>query len=483
MSPAAKARSRAPSDPLGTSLKRHRDPVGVALSGWLAAGRSLGPAFMVVLRQPRLIAGLVLSVAAWNFVGEVGLIVLLVALVCATASFVVKRPHVLRNWWRKVWVYQRRWHAAMVACRLSVEDKIPRRRRLRQVAWGERILVSLPLGVSPEDVQAQSARLASAFKSVQCRVRDDKPGRVWLEFSDGRALREAIPCPPFPERTDLAAIRLGNREDGSPWTIEVRHPERGYNHLFIAGMTGAGKSVTYWQAMREFASAIQAGTLELRVVDGKEGVEFGPARDWFGEYADEPKAICELLEKAVRDMQEYGRYMKQIGTSQHEPTISRPAIGILIDEIVSLLRDCDDPKLAARMEKAIRLLLRQGRACGFFVWAATQDPSVESFPLRKFFSMALGLRMAAANQPDMVFGRGARDAGATCDKIRKDMPGTGIEIREDGVSMVRTAHVTAADRAELLERFGRHTWRVRDDRDRRALDEEFNVDEGEAVDA
>lgn len=461
--------------------------VGKGLAGALLSSgggllKALGIAAWGVAQRPRIAAGIVLSVVAWNFVGEGWMIGTLIVLAVGSAVFAVKRPQDLRAWWRRG-VYQRRWRGAMVACRLAVEGRIPQRRRLIQASWGERVLISLPMGVGPEDVQAQSARLASAFKSVQCRVREDKPGRLWLEFSDGRALRESIPCPAFPERTDLTAVRLGNREDGSPWTIEVQHPEHGYRHLFVAGTTGAGKSGLFWQAFREFGQAIQEGWLELRVADPKQGAEFGRGQALFAQYADMEEDIAKMLRGAVETMREYGTFMKSQGQAQHVPTVARPVIGVIVDEVVSLLKDCEDKKLAAQMERDMRILARQGRVMGVFIWAATQDPREEAFPLRSYFPTALGLRMRAANHPDMVFGRGARDAGATCDKIRMDMPGTGFEIQDDGVMLVRAFYVSPQDRAELLERFGRHTWRVADDLDQQALDEEFNVDDEADVDA
>jgi S-DNA-T family DNA segregation ATPase FtsK/SpoIIIE len=363
----------------------------------------------------------------------------------------------------------------MAACKLEVAGCVPKVCEVQPVVWGERIRVELPDGMAPEDVRKRTPQLAWTFdQRPGCRVKVEEQ-RVWLEFSDGNQLREAIPVPPIPNATDLGAIELGRREDGEPWTIQVLHPERGYRHLFVAGMTGAGKSGIFWQAIREMAPAIADGLIQLRVADPKAGVEFGRGEPLFAEYADTEVEIAAMLRRAVEYMQARGARMKEAGISQHSPSRREPAIGVFVDEFPSLLRDCEDPKLAKQMEKDARLLMRMGRVFGVFLWAATQDPRVETFALRAFFSDSVGLRVSQSNHPDMIFGKGARDAGATLDLIDANMPGTGFEIREDGCMMVRSFHVTKQAIGELVEGYGRHS--VDDDLDRKALSQEFDVDE------
>jgi S-DNA-T family DNA segregation ATPase FtsK/SpoIIIE len=356
---------------------------------------------------------------------------------------------------RRKWTHSRKWNERMVACKLGVEGKAPVAKQTVREVWGERIRIELPAGMAPEDVRKRTPQLAWTFdRRPGCRVKVDGE-MVWLEFSDGNLLREAIPAPEIPNVTNLEAIRLGLREDGSPWTLRVWHPERGYRHLFVAGGTGAGKSVLFWQAFREMAPAIEDGLLELRVADPKFGVEFGRGEPMFAEYADDDEGIAAMLRKAREDMQARGARMKEAGVAQHSPSRHEPAIGVVVDEFPSLLRDCEDPKLAKQMEKDARILMRMGRVFGVFLWAATQDPRVESFSLRTFFSDEVGLRVRDANQVDMIFGKGARDAGATLDLISADMPGTGFELREDGVSMVRSFYVSGDLIAELVDRCGR----------------------------
>lgn len=430
-------------------------------------------------RRPRVSGPLVLT--GMLVLAPTGVLYVAAALVTSGAGVVaLRRPKATRAVLvetRRRWTHSRKWNERMVACKLELLGKTPVAKQTVREVWGERIRIELPAGMAPEDVRKRTPQLAWTFdRRPGCRVKVDGAS-VWLEFSDGNLLREAIPAPEIPNVTDLEAIRLGLREDGTPWTLRVLHPERGYRHLFVAGGTGAGKSVLFWQAFREMAPAIEDGLLELRVADPKFGAEFGRGEAMFAEYADDEVGIAALLRKAREDMQARGERMKAAGLAQHSPSRREPAIGVVVDEFPSLLQDCEDPKLAKQMEKDARVLMRMGRAFGVFLWAATQNPRVENFPLRSFFSDAIGLRVAQANQVDMVFGKGARDAGATLDLISDEMPGTGFEIREDGVSMVRSFHVTKELVEGLVDRCAR--WSPDAELDRAALAAEW--DGGEAI--
>lgn len=409
-----------------------------------------------IAKRPRVSGPLALT--GVMVLAPTGALYVAAALVASGAGVVaLRRPKVTRAVLvetRRRWTHSRKWNARMVACKLEVMGKSPVAKQTVREVWGERIRIELPAGMAPEDVRKRTPQLAWTFdRRPGCRVKVDG-SVVWLEFSDGNLLRESIPAPQIPNVTNLEAIRLGLREDGSPWTLRVLHPERGYRHLFVAGMTGAGKSGIFWQAFREMAPAMEDGWLELRVADPKFGAEFGRGESAFKEYADTEQGIADMLRKAREDMQARGARMKEQGIAQHTPSRREPAIGVIVDEFPSLLQDCEDPKLAKQMEKDARILMRMGRVFGVFLWAATQNPKVENFPLRAWFSDSVGLRTSQSNHPDMIFGKGSRDAGATLDLISADMPGAGFELREDGVSMVRSFFVSGDLIAELVDRCG-----------------------------
>jgi len=70
-----------------------------------------------------------------------------------------------------------------------------------------------------------------------CRVRSSAPGAVVLELVRRDALADPMPALPIPDVTDLRALPVGRREDGTPFAIRLRG-----THLLIAGATGAGKA-------------------------------------------------------------------------------------------------------------------------------------------------------------------------------------------------------------------------------------------------
>jgi DNA segregation ATPase FtsK/SpoIIIE, S-DNA-T family len=63
-----------------------------------------------------------------------------------------------------------------------------------------------------------------------CRVREYRPGRLWLEFRIRDPLIEVIPAVPVPDRVDLMAVAVGLQEDGEPWRLRVLG-----THLLLPG--------------------------------------------------------------------------------------------------------------------------------------------------------------------------------------------------------------------------------------------------------
>lgn len=428
------------------------DPLQVA---WVFACL-LGAGVLWVARRPRwalpvVLAGVLVFAPVWVSYGAAGLLV-------AGAGVALRKPRELRGVvsdTRRRWGHARLWRDRMLACGIvDHTGAVPRARAIQKTAWGERVLIDVPDGMSPDAIRKRSPDIASTFKQKACRVREDRPGRVWLDFSDGQALTETIPAVPIPEVMDLSAVEVGKREDGEPWTLELMHPERGYQGLFVAGMTGAGKSKVMWGIVRQLGPGLRDGTVELWVIDGKEGVEFDAARPLCARYAgDETAPMAALLSDAVKRMRNSGARMREQGISQHVPTRANPLLVLFVDEIATLIADNPDGKEAKAMERDLRLLLRLGRALGVLVVASTQDPSAENFALRKFFYTALGLRVRFANQVAMIYGPGAREAGATNDKLR--LPGMGFVMLEDVAepALVRSAFVTNEEIAEVVRDF------------------------------
>jgi len=354
-----------------------------------------------------------------------------------------------RDRWRW-WFYRRRWHAVMTIARLAPSYRgrivVPVLGTVRVTGCTDLVHVALVSGQSPADFAARADGIAHGFRAHLCRVRSAKPGAVVLELVRRDALAAPMPALPIPEVTDLRALPVGRREDGTPFAVRLQG-----THLLIAGATGSGKGSYLWGLVRAMLPAMTAGQVRVWACDPKlMELAFGRALfDAYGRYAADPAGIADLLEDAVAQMQ--ARAERFAGRQRdHTPTPEFPFVVILVDEVAFLTAYQADRKLRERTLAALATLTTQGRAVGYCVIAALQDPRKEVLNIRNLFPDKLALRLDEPAQVDMVLGDGARDRGAFCDEISSD-PATGagvaymrLEAAPDPVR-VRAAFVSDTD--------------------------------------
>ena len=177
---------------------------------------------------------------------------------------------------------------------------------------------------------------------------------------------------------------------------------------------------------------LQAGLVRVLAADPKVmELAYGrPIFDTCGQYAADPAAIVAMLEDAVTDMQ--ARAAQLAGKQRdHTPTTEFPFVVVVVDEVAFLTAYQPDKQLRERVKAALATLTTQGRAVGYCVVAALQDPRKEVMSIRNLFPDRIAMRLDEPEQVDMVLGDGARDRGATADLISTD-PATGA-----GVAFVR----------------------------------------------
>ena len=93
----------------------------------------------------------------------------------------------------------------------------------------------------------------------------------------------------------------------------------------------------------------------------------------YGSYAADPAAIAAMLDAAVAGMQDRAR--RFAGRQRdHTPTLADPFTVVLVDEVAFLTAYQPDRKLKERIMLALATLTTQGRALGYCVVAALQDP-------------------------------------------------------------------------------------------------------------
>jgi S-DNA-T family DNA segregation ATPase FtsK/SpoIIIE len=321
-----------------------------------------------------------------------------------------------RNRWRG-WLYRRRWAAVMDIAGLAevyqTRVLLPVLGKVTATRHVDRVAVRLVSGQSPDDFAHVADNLAHGFGAMLCRIREARAGSLMLEFVRKDALATPVQALPVPARADFAALPVGRCEDGTTWVIRLRG-----THLLLAGSTGAGKASLIWGMIRALLPALLDGTARVWGADPKlMELAFGRAIfDRYGRYAADAQAIAAMLEDAVTDM--HDRAARFAGQHRdHTPTADHPFIVIFIDETAFLTAYHPDKALRERVKAALATLTTQGRAVGFSVVAALQDPRKEVMNIRNLFPDRIVMRLDEADQVDLVLGPGARDRGALADQI------------------------------------------------------------------
>jgi S-DNA-T family DNA segregation ATPase FtsK/SpoIIIE len=404
------------------------------------AARVLWRLARFVVRHIVAILAVLAWVLAWRVVGSAGLIALVLSVTVGLVAWRWRFPASFSRWvgiparsrWRAIH-YRRRWGAVMTIARLapSYQDRVllPVLGEVTASKFTDRVSVRLVSGQSAQDFATRSANLAHGFGAALCRVRSARPGSVVLEFIRRDALAAIIPALPIPAAVDLRALPVGRCEDGQLWTVRVHG-----THVLIAGSTGAGKASLLWSIIRAMLPAMRAGLVCVWAADPKL-MELAYGRgifDTYGRYATSPAAILAMLEAAVAEMQ--ARAAAFAGKQrEHAPTVEHPFTVIVVDEVAFLTAYLPDKQLRDKIKAALATLTTQGRAAGFCIIAALQDPRKEVMSIRNLFPDRIAMRLDEAEQVDMVLGDGARDRGATADLISTN-PATGA-----GVAFVRLA--------------------------------------------
>jgi len=162
-------------------------------------------------------------------------------------------------------------------------------------------------------------------------------------------------------------------------------------------------------------------------------MELFPGRALFTDYADvDGQAIVKLLEQAVADMGERKTRMKAEGLRAFTATKVDPWNVIVVDEL-AFITAYAGKDVAAPVKAALSVLLSQGRAVGFVVVAALQDPRKDVLAFRNLFPTRIALRLAEDTEVDMVLGDGALAKGARCHEIPPNLPGVGF-VHMDGAA-------------------------------------------------
>ncbi len=423
--------------------------------------RLIGLAVVGMIRHPVTTTAAVVMLAVWLVAGLLGVLTLVIATTASLVLWARRWPDSYRrrvvSRWRGALIYRRCWQPAMVTCGLAVqaEDReyLPKIRRVVSDEFTDRLLVDLLSGQCPDDFDNQASQLAHTFGALRMRTRVERPGRIWLDFTQADPLTATIPALQPVEPVDLRGLVIGRQEDGQPWRVSLRG-----GHTLVAGATGSGKGSVIGSLLRAMGPDIRDGRVQVWALDPKGGMELTPAASLFHRFAYEsPAAQVELLEDAVAVMRDHAERLREAGQRVHTPTPADPMLVVVVDEMAAVTAYCGDKDLKRRAESALQLLLSQGRAPGIVVVAAVQDPGKDVIGFRDLFPTRIALRLLEDVQVDMVLGRSARLHGAQCDLIPPSLPGVGYVVL-DGIRepvRVRAAYVSDDDLTHTVETYGK----------------------------
>jgi S-DNA-T family DNA segregation ATPase FtsK/SpoIIIE len=387
-----------------------------------------------LVRHPVATLTTIVLAVTWRLAGWPALAALAGALIATAVTWRLAWPV---SWSRLVavpmrcrfrrWQYQRSWAKVMTVSRLGVQYQgrwlLPQLGPVFVTGHVDQLLVRLVRGQSPKNFADAADNLAHGFGAIACRIRKAPPGAVLVELVRRDVLAVIIPALPVPVRTDFRAVAVGRHEDGSLWLVRLAG-----SHVLLAGSTGAGKAALIWGLIRGILPALADGTARILGADPKlMELAYGRALfDRYGRYESAPALIVAMLEDTVTDMQ--NRAGKLAGRSRiHFATVEFPFTVVFVDEVAFLTAYQPDRKLRERALAALATLTTQGRAVGYCVVGALQDPRKDVLTIRNLFPDRIAMRLDEPEQPDLVLGDGARDRGALADQISTD-PDTGSGI-------------------------------------------------------
>lgn len=194
-------------------------------------------------------------------------------------------------------------------------------------------------------------------------------------------------------------------------------------HWLIAARTGGGKGSWTWSLVLGLEPAWRVGLVKFWGCDPKR-LELAICPDCWEHYADNEEDIVKMLEQCVQEMFARARQL-QGKARKFTPSPAMPLNIVVVDELGYLSAMLPDRKLRDRAEKAVSTILALGRAVGYSLVGAVQDPRKETVGFRDLFPIRIAGGLPGP-MVDLVLGDGMHDAGAFCEQIPLGNAGAGV---------------------------------------------------------
>jgi S-DNA-T family DNA segregation ATPase FtsK/SpoIIIE len=191
------------------------------------------------------------------------------------------------------------------------------------------------------------------------------------------------------------------------------------DRMLIAGMSGAGKSVT---ARPLLFKASDGETNALVIIDLKK-VE-GRLWDHRARVASTPEDVIRVVAELVEEMTERLDVLPK-GQATLVPTAERPRITVVVDEGAEVMT------VVKEALEGLESTARMGRAACMDLWWMTQSPTYgDGVPrqIAKQLGTRIGLAVDSPTEARVVFGESAQEKGWKADEL----PKPGVALLKNG---------------------------------------------------
>lgn len=223
---------------------------------------------------------------------------------------------------------------------------------------------------------------------------------------------------PRKRRAGIDWIGYGRDQRGRPVAVSATR------HTLVTGLTGSGKGSISGGWLKAQTPYIVAGLVRLYYIDLKGGMEAGMLDQSliYQQAWSLPEAVDLLRDFDVEAARRQDAYR---GVTRDLSPDMEPRMLLMIDEAAELtVAVGENKKYASTAIGMLDSILRRGRSSGAVVVAMTQDPRVQSFPLRPRFPQRLALRLNDEVEARMALGDIAVEHGAAPWLIPADKPGS-----------------------------------------------------------
>lgn len=260
----------------------------------------------------------------------------------------------------------------VAACRtlnLRSGDALPAVNAEYSHAWGTRLLVGLPVGLS-------SAKIIDQHRAIAEALRVDLDNLEMRYKNDGLVVDIITQQMPDMVTFDLAKcngyrVPIGVNRRGEWRYYDFDGP---YPHLLIGGISGGGKSVM----LRAILTALVTGSAaELYLCDLKGGVELGIFRR-LACVKGFAAALPDVLRLAAELEAEMNRRYGVMAANGSQTWAGNKAV-FVIDELADFKVRPGDPdrNIKAAIKTKLTVLSAKGRAAGVILVLGTQRPSAD----------------------------------------------------------------------------------------------------------